>query len=1774
MWRRARETDGAGPAVLHDEDVQSSNDEAGRSVSDALQQLKHNHANLMREKKQIEQYAADIEHDASTQEREIARLKAYNVELQRQARSDKKRRLELEDQVNKLQSGLDQARAEVEELHDAAAVAAEDTEATAGPKQVTSEVDEQLIEACKAVDSETLVEIAHRFHQMQDAFDAAQEQVRIGALQLKQSRAECEALSEQIQSRIAEAEVHKRKFRLQVAKTARLNDLLDESQSSLAEVQEENMYLEQEVTKLHLALEQQKSDAASDTNTNTTFEEASLATELSLDGCCTEADTNDITQRIHNIIATAEASIGVAMLPIDNCALRLTRLISSFESKIANVGQSLCTSKQTISDLMEQQRSSEEEMQHMALLLTQRSTSISRPTRRQRQSGAAETADSYLKTLDSLEAQLQKMSDQPRMLDKNPWRENGNPAEPTTKRDPSDLQTDFRSGVAHLLSVLNMATVGTSGGQEDYGSQSQALVHLLCALGRGVIHFVSVRLNGSTYDPEMFQSPEIIVEGDVKAFGEVICALVQSLGLPIKFGQCSGTDTSCQTSESFVNSTDGDNVVWPRKLRQRPAGTSMPRTALDRFDELEALVQDCFLNDGSFMMEPETSSSDCSEFVGSSEKPESVSSQKDLILVRCETLVQRIVQSTIGDNVKASLVEKAHVDRECQTSVSYYSNVNMAGDSQAHLDAECQTTFELHNSDHTTTTDQIESSSHSLPSGVGREWPQDPQRWKKSSPSSALERFDVLEAQVQDFFLGPLQGNLECETDKEGRVGQPGPIESPTTNEISDQTATTQSELLLFRCETLVKRILRATEDRTQDACGVLHKRQNVEVGLQTVTLCGCLNPECQGRCQQSNEIHTSDVNRSVDRTLQEVASTLDRLEPEKAPSRIDIGIQALPSFHRTVTADSHSPCDQKDAWASAVQDVTNSACQTVDVKICEALNGMTEGKSSDTKSTEPSAIEVSHTSDTARLGCIQSNKDATRKEGSVGFAITSPTPSKQEPPRGDLTLGDRFNALEAHMRDILDTEGAINISAGINESLSPAQSNMIVMSYEVLLEKLSAVSSVTLRTSPNIVDDNQKPANSSPETVALDSPLEAQPVSANVHPDSDSKDTLLHSRRLGKVKSKGGKKKKTKKVAHTMAEIEAHLSSDAVPAVDVQTTSVSVACQSDGAVTGTASILCDAAVQTPSTELLDVSCQAHLFYDSFEVGCQSIPVSVSSVGCQFGTSHGLCRDFGCQSNSSAASESVSCQTELQALAVITKGSNMRSSPDCEKAAVGSGIVNLKPDNGESRGTSGEVERFAECSGGNLVTLAPSYTHSTFTGSQLPPVASSQDAEIKEAEREEHGCNIKSQARFEMHSQRQTPVVSMDMDTVTVSSIDSTRPMRRSCSAGEFCQMVREENSGQVSPTFERKLALSLSRSSEFGSWPTHASAELTAVARFWVRSCMDFAILHVCSVHEDRRDSMSPVRDLYADRYGHLDRNRLSDELVTVVAEALDEDDRERVLYLTELLPPTDFDALSEMIAEGINGAALTVEPEIVPPPQDTTELGADVAFLLGEQDTLSKADGFITRILAIFNSNPQQEPEVHVTPAFQQRLASHCASSKTDVNDPVQPVGIQKRFLELCRDGGTSLTYLRVKKVLVGEFGPQLFQKHRDFFVSHLEGTSRSIEEKENTVVPDAGPVIANGAREHRTSVQPSPLAENRSTTPLSIDAETAATIDNLSQELVTAKAAMAKAKWQEESYRVYVRNRDRILSRIIQDLTPQQNLNGDSLQLLLTALQDSIN
>jgi hypothetical protein len=89
-----------------------------------------------------------------------------------------------------------------------------------GSSRPTS-VDEQLVEACKTVDTATLVEIVQRFHKMQDDYDGALEQIATATRQLGQSRAECSLLSTQLGTANADMESHKRKFRLQLAITKR-----------------------------------------------------------------------------------------------------------------------------------------------------------------------------------------------------------------------------------------------------------------------------------------------------------------------------------------------------------------------------------------------------------------------------------------------------------------------------------------------------------------------------------------------------------------------------------------------------------------------------------------------------------------------------------------------------------------------------------------------------------------------------------------------------------------------------------------------------------------------------------------------------------------------------------------------------------------------------------------------------------------------------------------------------------------------------------------------------------------------------------------------------------------------------------------------------------------------------------------------------------------------------------------------------------------------------------------------------------------------------------------------------------------------------------------------------------------------------------------------------------------------------------------------------------------------------------------------------------------
>jgi len=303
-----------------------------------------------------------------------------------------------------------------------------------------------------------------------------------------------------------------------------------------------------------------------------------------------------------------------------------------------------------------------------------------------------------------------------------------------------------------------------------------------------------------------------------------------------------------------------------------------------------------------------------------------------------------------------------------------------------------------------------------------------------------------------------------------------------------------------------------------------------------------------------------------------------------------------------------------------------------------------------------------------------------------------------------------------------------------------------------------------------------------------------------------------------------------------------------------------------------------------------------------------------------------------------------------------------------------------------------------------------------------------------------------------------------------------------------------------------------------------------------------------------------------------------------------------------------------------------------------------ADVEFLRsgGSSSTaVSKAEGFLDLVRAIFRGGDSKsvEPSVQVvsgaafttdvdvdwatapeTPARvaagplspcppSRRAASSrtplaAASSTSDTSRrssasaATPSVGIQQRFLELCKVGGPSLTYLRVKKVLVDEYGVQLFQRHREFFVGHLETSSRATAtatEKENRTCnsrdPNSNANGEDGGGGACCGSTDSPYAQRASTEQLAMgatagpargshrdladdvmDPEASATIEQLNHMLVAAKASIAKAMWQEEAYRVYVRNRDRVLVRVLQQAGPSEPLSPDMVQLLLGTLRDA--
>lgn len=295
-----------------------------------------------------------------------------------------------------------------------------------------------------------------------------------------------------------------------------------------------------------------------------------------------------------------------------------------------------------------------------------------------------------------------------------------------------------------------------------------------------------------------------------------------------------------------------------------------------------------------------------------------------------------------------------------------------------------------------------------------------------------------------------------------------------------------------------------------------------------------------------------------------------------------------------------------------------------------------------------------------------------------------------------------------------------------------------------------------------------------------------------------------------------------------------------------------------------------------------------------------------------------------------------------------------------------------------------------------------------------------------------------------------------------------------------------------------------------------------------------------------------------------------ISPDLVAKVAVALDLNDKEAVISLTGELSEEGFDALLTMLAKPVGIPAPS--PARVRAPQQP-QLSKRTA------EEAEQADKVIEGFHNFWNDPPTGT--VEVVPMFSEMLVAHVAASRhvelsesvlTDAgnnqaplvaetatprvetmlsattlatpapaqgNEPTNgapnglgagtpPPGTDERFLTHFfslvegADATNQITYLAVKRQLTRVFGNELFNRHRVFVQECLAALN------------DQSQVQQTGEEYE------------------------------FDGDLITAKAAVAKARFEVESYKVYIRNRDRQLCRYIRKMQWPRNLKSAARQI----------
>jgi hypothetical protein len=182
----------------------------------------------------------------------------------------------------------------------------------------------------------------------------------------------------------------------------RLEDMLDESHVALAEAQGELAGLKQVVCLLEEEIAQLDSASAG----ASAHIDASLADELTTGGRHCDTDVEALQRQVHSMLASVETTLGVIRTPPDSCVLRLKHLLNDVTARTESESNARCLAKQTISDLTEHQRACESEIERLHSMIRTMTSHQQRPRRAAQSSTVLVDHDEYLKTLDTLEAQV------------------------------------------------------------------------------------------------------------------------------------------------------------------------------------------------------------------------------------------------------------------------------------------------------------------------------------------------------------------------------------------------------------------------------------------------------------------------------------------------------------------------------------------------------------------------------------------------------------------------------------------------------------------------------------------------------------------------------------------------------------------------------------------------------------------------------------------------------------------------------------------------------------------------------------------------------------------------------------------------------------------------------------------------------------------------------------------------------------------------------------------------------------------------------------------------------------------------------------------------------------------------------------------------------------------------------------------------------------------------------------------------------------------------